>query len=145
MSREQNPRASSHSNQPPLFTTPLVTLDLSSLAYINYTYPDKMSCPECFSGHVNPGTPLGSIESMYGRRTYVALPQDGKDPLGVVVIIPDAFGLPFINNQILADHYASAEQYLVYLPDFMDGKASICCTAYMSNTHGKMVAQLRYG
>jgi hypothetical protein len=35
---------------------------------------------------------------------------------------PDAFGLPFINNQILADHYASAGQYLVYLPDFLDGE-----------------------
>ena len=81
-----------------------------------------MSCPKCFSGHVNPGTPLGSIKSVYGRRTYVAEPPHGKQPLGVIVIIPDAFGLPFINNQILADHYASAGQYLVYLPDFMDGE-----------------------
>jgi hypothetical protein len=82
----------------------------------------KMSCPKCFSGHVNPGIPLGSIKSVYGRRTYVAEPSDGKQSLGVIVIIPDAFVLPFINNQILADHYASAGQYLVYLPDFMDGE-----------------------
>lgn len=81
-----------------------------------------MSCPQCFSGHVNPGTPLGSIEQVYGRRTYVAKPPSGKQPLGIVVIIPDAFGLPFINNQILADHYASLGRYTVYLPDFMDGK-----------------------
>lgn len=83
-----------------------------------------MSCPQCFAGHVNPGTPLGSIESIHGRRTYVAKPPKGAEPLGVIVIIPDAFGLPFVNNQILADHYASAGQYLVYLPDFMDGKLS---------------------
>ncbi|KAF2719749.1 dienelactone hydrolase family protein [Polychaeton citri CBS 116435] len=82
-----------------------------------------MSCPQCFSGHVNPGTPVGTIEQIYGRPTYVSRPPNGKQALGVLVIIPDAFGLPFVNNQILADHYASAGQYLVYLPDFMDGGA----------------------
>lgn len=87
-----------------------------------HIHSSKMSCPQCFSGHVNPGTPLGNIEQVYGRRTYVAKPPSGKQTLGVVVIIPDAFGLPFINNQILADHYASLGQYTVYLPDFMDGK-----------------------
>lgn len=81
-----------------------------------------MSCPQCFSGHVNPGTPLGRIETVYGRRTYIAEPPEGKPPKGVVVIVPDAFGLPFVNNKILADHYASLGQYLVYIPDFMDGK-----------------------
>ena len=87
-----------------------------------------MSCPECFSGHVNSGTPTGTIEQIYGRRTYIARPQEDKQPLGVVVIIPDAFGLPFVNNQILADHYASAGQFLVYLPDFQDGKTKISRT-----------------
>lgn len=81
-----------------------------------------MSCPQCFSGHINPGTPLGRIENIYGRRTYIAEPPDGKQPKGIIVIIPDAFGQEFVNNQILADHYASLGQYLVYLPDFMDGK-----------------------
>lgn len=83
-----------------------------------------MSCPQCFSGHINPGTPLGRIENVYGRRTYIAEPPNGKQALGIVVIIPDAFGLPFVNNQILADHYASLGQYLVYVPDFMDGESS---------------------
>lgn len=85
-------------------------------------YSSDMSCPRCFSGHVNPGTPLGNIEQVYGRRTYVAKPPSGKQTLGILVIIPDAFGLPFVNNQILADHYASLGQYTVYLPDFMDGE-----------------------
>ena len=81
-----------------------------------------MSCPECFSGHVSLDEPLGNIEQVYGRRTYVAKPPSGKQPLGIVVIIADAFGMPFVNNQILADHYAALGQYTVYLPDFMDGK-----------------------
>lgn len=81
-----------------------------------------MSCPQCFSGHINPGTPLGRIEDVYGRSTYIADPPDGKQPKGIIVIIPDAFGQEFVNNQILADHYASMGQYRVYLPDFMDGE-----------------------
>lgn len=43
---------------------------------------------------------------------------------GIIVIVPDAFGWEFVNNRILADHYASAGDYLVYLPDFMDGQWS---------------------
>lgn len=74
--------------------------------------------------------PLGNIEQVYGRQTYVAKPPSGKQPLGIVVIIADAFGMPFVNNQILADHYAALGQYTVYLPDFMDGKTDD------SHTHG---------
>jgi hypothetical protein len=81
-----------------------------------------MSCPQCFSGHVNPGNPQGRFETVHGLRTYVAEPPKGKSPAGIVVIIPDAFGVGFVNNQILADHYASGANLMVYLPDFMDGK-----------------------
>ena len=58
---------------------------------------------------------------MHGLRIYVAELAAGKQTRGIIVIIPDAFGVDFVNNQILADHYASAGQYLVYLPDFMNG------------------------
>ena len=80
-----------------------------------------MSCPQCFTGHVNPGTPTGKWESVHGLRTYVAEPANGVTAKGIVVIIPDAFGASFVNNQILADHYSSAGQFRVYLPDFMKG------------------------
>ncbi|KAF4333459.1 dienelactone hydrolase family [Fusarium beomiforme] len=66
-----------------------------------------MSCPQCFSGHINPGTPTGRWDTVHGLRTYIA---DPPPPAGI--------------RQILADHYASAADYLVYLPDFMDGKAA---------------------
>jgi hypothetical protein len=81
-----------------------------------------MSCPQCFTGHINPGTSTGRWDTVYGRRTYVAELAPGKQALGVIVIIPDAFRVDFVNNQILADHYASAAQFLVYLHDFMDSK-----------------------
>lgn len=84
-----------------------------------------MSCPQCFSGHINPGTPTGHWETIHGLRTYIAKPADGKDVRGIIIIVPDAFGVDFVNNQILADHYASAADFLVYLPDFMDGRSEI--------------------
>ncbi|KAL2214622.1 alpha/beta-hydrolase [Sarocladium strictum] len=83
-----------------------------------------MSCPECFSGHVNPGTPTGKWETIQSLRTYVAEPAKGKTTAGIIVIVPDAFGVDFINNQILADHYASAMDCLVYLPDLQAGHAA---------------------
>jgi len=43
-------------------------------------------------------------------------------PKGIIVIVPDAFGIALPNNQILADEYAKRTSALVYLPDFMDGK-----------------------
>ena len=89
-----------------------------------------MSCPQCFSGHVNPGTPTGRWDTIHGLRTYIAEPSARKPALGIIVIIPDAFGVEFVNNQILADHYASAAQYLVYLPDFMNGQLTNAHTAH---------------
>ncbi|KAF5584633.1 dienelactone hydrolase family [Fusarium subglutinans] len=84
-----------------------------------------MSCPQCFSGHVNPGAPTGRWNTVHGLRTYIAEPPAGKSAKAIIVIIPDAFGVGFVNNQILADHYASAADYLVYLPDFMDAETKL--------------------
>lgn len=81
-----------------------------------------MSCPACFSGHINDGTPKGRTEKVHGRLTYVAEPSSGTAPKGIIVMVPDAFGLPFVNNLIWADHVASGGSFRVYLPDFMDGE-----------------------
>ena len=80
-----------------------------------------MACPHCFSGHINAGEPQGRVTTLHGRATYVSEPKEGKPPKGVIIIISDAFGWAFVNNRILADHYAAAGDFLVYLPDFMDG------------------------
>lgn len=81
-----------------------------------------MSCPDCFSGHVREDTPKGHIASLHGLETYVAEPDVPADQVkGIVVIIPDAFGWEFVNNRILADHYADMGKFRVYLPDFMKG------------------------
>ncbi len=58
---------------------------------------------------------------LHGLDAYVTEPADGRDVRGIIVIIPDAFGWQFVNNRILADHYADKGDYRVYLPEFMLG------------------------
>ena len=82
-----------------------------------------MSCRDCFSGSVHEGVPQGFITKVFGVDTYVSEPPDGAAAKGIIVIIPDALGQPFVNNQLLADHYAAKGSYRVYLPDFMKGYA----------------------
>jgi hypothetical protein len=81
-----------------------------------------MACPDCFRGSVHEGTPRGKIVKLYGLDTYVSDPASNRPVKGIIVIIPDAFGSPFVNNQLLADHYAEKSDYRVYLPDFMAGE-----------------------
>ncbi|KAF1814275.1 dienelactone hydrolase family protein [Eremomyces bilateralis CBS 781.70] len=83
-----------------------------------------MSCPACFSGHVHEGQPKGRVETIHGRPTYIAEPEEGKQPKGIIIIVPDVFGWEFVNTRILADHYSAGGDYLVYLIDFMDGWAA---------------------
>ena len=80
-----------------------------------------MSCPECFKGHQHEGTPLGKEEKLHGLDVYVSAPPDGAAPKGLVIIVPDAFGWKFVNSRLLADHYAAKGNFLVYIPDVMNG------------------------
>lgn len=59
----------------------------------------------------------------HGLDTYVAEPSEGTQPKAIIVIIPDAFGIDFVNNKLLADTYAAKGNYRVYLPDFMLGQS----------------------
>lgn len=59
----------------------------------------------CATGSLHTGTPTGRFETIHGLKTYVADAPSGS-PKGIVVIIPDAFGIELPNNQILADEYA---------------------------------------
>lgn len=81
-----------------------------------------MSCPDCFSGAVHEGIPRGKVIKFHDLNTYITEPADGREVKNIIVIIPDAFGWEFVNNRILADHYADKGHYRVYLPDFMLGK-----------------------
>jgi dienelactone hydrolase len=73
---------------------------------------------------VHPGTAKGSTRTLHGLETYTAQPPSSAPSKGIIVIIPDAFGIEFINNKILADHYAAKGGYTVHLPDFMAGASA---------------------
>ncbi|TVY16310.1 Protein AIM2 [Lachnellula arida] len=81
-----------------------------------------MSCPDCFRGGVSKSHPTGKEATIHGVKTYIAEPEAGVAPKGIIVFITDAFGWDFVNNQVLSDHYAKGG-FLVYCPDFMNGRA----------------------
>ncbi len=91
-----------------------------------------MSCPDCFAGHKHDGTPKGTVEKLHGLDAYVSRPAAGKAAKGIIVIIPDAFGMPFVNNRLLADHYVDKGDFIVYLPDFMRGGCFFFCLRFAS-------------
>lgn len=80
-----------------------------------------MSCSDCFRGGVSNNHPSGTETTIHGLPTYVAQPEDGITPKGIIVMITDAFGWDFVNNRVLCDHYAKKGGFLVYCPDFMNG------------------------
>lgn len=84
-----------------------------------------MVCADCFRGSIHEGQPKGEVTTIHGLQTYVSRPPNGAQPRGVVVVIPDAFGWEFGNSRLLADTYAEKGNFLVYLPDFMNGKGFI--------------------
>ncbi|TVY62318.1 Protein AIM2 [Lachnellula suecica] len=80
-----------------------------------------MSYSNCVSGTVHDGHPVGKEELMYNLNTYVSAPIAGTTPKGIIVFIPDGFGWDLVNNRLLADKYAQNGNFLVLLPDFMNG------------------------
>lgn len=83
-----------------------------------------MVCPDCLSGHVRTETPQGRVAKIHGLDTYIADPPAGVPPKGLIIMCPDVFGWEFVNSRLLADKYAAAGDFLVYLPDFMNGPAT---------------------
>ncbi|CAH0047353.1 unnamed protein product [Clonostachys solani] len=82
-----------------------------------------MSCPDCFRGNTSTSLPIGKEMIIHGIPTYVSGPHMDLTPRAIIVFISDVFGWKSINNRILADRYATKGQFLVYVPDFMNGHA----------------------
>lgn len=82
-----------------------------------------MSFPKqcCASGTLHTGTPKGTVSQLHGLPVYIASPPSNTSPKGIVVILPDIFGWTLPNTRILADNFAAKGDFLVMLPDFMDG------------------------
>jgi len=80
------------------------------------------SCRDCLTGTVTTAMPTGSVTNIHSLPTYVARPKG--TPNGLVVMIPDLFGWELPNARVWADTFAERAGVLVYLPEFMDGKAA---------------------
>lgn len=81
-------------------------------------------CTNCFRGTLRGDVePAGIVETIYGLPAYIARPDNGRQPEGLVVVISDAFGWEFRNTRALADAYARRGPFLVYLPDFQNGQS----------------------
>ncbi|KAI4845886.1 hypothetical protein E4T44_05371 [Aureobasidium sp. EXF-8845] len=82
-----------------------------------------MSFPKqcCASGALHTGTPTGTVSQLHGLPVYICPPPSNKPPKGIIVILPDIFGWTLPNTRILADNFAAKGDFLVMLPDFMDG------------------------
>lgn len=63
-----------------------------------------MSCTDCFRGGVSKGHPTGKAVTIHGVKTYVAEPEAGVTPKGIIVLVTDIFGWDFVNNKVLSDH-----------------------------------------
>ncbi|GKT91004.1 dienelactone hydrolase family protein [Colletotrichum tofieldiae] len=70
-------------------------------------YQAPRFCADCFKGTLRGDVePQGTEETIHGLPTYVARPEPGREPAGVVVILPDACGWKLRNTRALADAYA---------------------------------------
>jgi len=79
------------------------------------------SCAHCVSGEIHSGEPTGTLTSILGLQTYIA---KASHPSGkVILFLHDGFGVPFVNNRLLADTYAAETGATVYIPDFFEGDA----------------------
>ncbi|KAI8154251.1 hypothetical protein K4K49_011626 [Colletotrichum sp. SAR 10_70] len=81
-------------------------------------------CADCFKGTLRGDVePQGTEETVSGLPTYVARPEPGREPAGIVVVIPDVFGWKLRNTRALADAYAKRIPAVVLLPEVMNGYA----------------------
>ncbi|PHH54147.1 hypothetical protein CFIMG_002084RA [Ceratocystis fimbriata CBS 114723] len=87
-------------------------------------------CANCTWGSLPKVNNLtGTIETIAGILCYVARPSDVgyclytsvREPIGVIVILPDMFGWEMAQTRALADHYAQRIPAVVVVPDLFNG------------------------
>ncbi|RDX50826.1 dienelactone hydrolase endo-1,3,1,4-beta-D-glucanase [Polyporus arcularius HHB13444] len=79
-------------------------------------------CDNCFKGVRHEGQPEGKIEKIGGVECYVATPTGDYPKDKVVLFLTDVFGIPLVNNKLLADDFAR-NGYRTVMPDILVGDA----------------------
>ncbi|GBE86617.1 Protein AIM2 [Sparassis crispa] len=77
-------------------------------------------CADCFRGVRHEGEPEGKIEQIGGIECYVATPSVDYAKDKVILFLTDAFGIPLINNRLLADDFAR-NGFKTIIPDLFNG------------------------
>jgi dienelactone hydrolase len=67
-------------------------------------------------------TPQGKNETVNGVLTYVSLPKGHFRKDTAILFLTDVFGLPSVDNLLLADEWAAAG-FATYAPDYLNGDA----------------------
>jgi hypothetical protein len=76
--------------------------------------PKTMSIAQCcLQGFQWDGTPTGKESTLTKNNAYIT----GSNPDVAIVVIPDLFGWTFLNQRLLADHYAREADATVFVPD----------------------------
>jgi len=78
------------------------------------------TCDDCFKSVRHKGTPSGKVEKINGVETYIALPEGDYTKGTAILFLTDAFGMQYINNQLLADDFAR-NGFATYVPDYFSG------------------------
>lgn len=93
----------------------LVALSLSTLASIDFQ--DELH----YVGQELPGEPVGYITKIGGVTTYVSLPKNlDEPPEKALLFLTDIYGIPLVNNKLLADQFAG-KGFATFIPDYFDG------------------------
>ncbi|KAI0351385.1 alpha/beta-hydrolase [Trametes cingulata] len=79
-----------------------------------------MSCDDCVKGVRHEGEPEGKIEQIGGVECYVATPTGEYPKDKVVLFLSDVFGIPLVNNKLLADDFAR-NGFRTIMPDLFQG------------------------
>ncbi|KAH8915946.1 hypothetical protein BT69DRAFT_1271060 [Atractiella rhizophila] len=82
----------------------------------SYTIPFG---PDCGKGVIWEGTPNGTMQTINGVPTYVTINKKPKQDRTALIYLTDVFGLPEVNNKLLADDFS--EFFDVYAPDYLRG------------------------
>ncbi|KAF2751098.1 alpha/beta-hydrolase [Sporormia fimetaria CBS 119925] len=100
-------------------------LTAAALAFTAYALPQTedltlfkkaSTCPEV----INSGTPRGQIKTVSTNQIYQTTPQPWKNTNTAILFLSDVFGIPSLENRLLADSFANAG-YAVIMPDLFKG------------------------
>ncbi|KAI0685890.1 dienelactone hydrolase endo-1,3,1,4-beta-D-glucanase [Cytidiella melzeri] len=79
-------------------------------------------CDDCFKSVIHEGDAQGQHTQIGGIDCYVATPSFPYPKDKVILILTDVFGIPLINNRLLADSFA-LHGFKTIIPDILNGDA----------------------